>query len=229
VHALADLPEKVVASGEELRETLLIERGAERWTRAQDELVVVSAYFVPGKGGVEQLAGVVERGARVRVLTNSLAATDVPAVHAGYEGYREPLLRGGVELYELRPSGGVVIEAHRQGLLGSSSASLHAKTFVADRELVFVGSFNLDPRSINLNTELGLVVESPETAARLVDRFEEAVQPGVSWRLALDDGGLAWEGEQDGETVLLRDEPDATWKARLAVRVLGWLPIEGQL
>ena len=125
------------------------------------------------------------------MLTNSLAATDVTPVHAGYAKYREALLRGGVRLYELKPLGHQD-SAERQGSGGgSSSASLHAKTFAVDRSRLFVGSFNLDPRSARLNTEMGVVIDSAPLATSLADAFDGAI-PHRAYELRLTDGGIEW-------------------------------------
>jgi putative cardiolipin synthase len=228
-HALSDLPRKIVASGDEIEDTLLITRLGESMPLAQEALLIVSPYFIPREAGVEYLTTAVERGARVRILTNSLAATDVPAVHAGYKKYRRALLEGGVELYELKPTSDSMLDGYRKGILGSKSASLHAKTFIIDGEYVFVGSLNLDPRSVDLNTELGLVVESKELAAVLTSGIEDALLPTASWRLTLDDGDLVWSGVKGGESVELRTDPDTTSWTRFTVWCLGLLPIEGQL
>ncbi|MFC7608338.1 phospholipase D-like domain-containing protein [Teichococcus aestuarii] len=111
---------------------------------------------MPGKAGMRVLEDLVRRGVRVTVITNSLAATDVVAVHAGYARYRPRLVELGIDLYELKRSG-----AHGSGVFGSRGASLHTKALMVDRDLVFVGSFNLDPRSANLNTEMGAVARHP--------------------------------------------------------------------
>jgi putative cardiolipin synthase len=228
-HAVSDLPEKIVASRKEVKKTLLIERIRPYWPPAQRDLVIVSPYFVPRDKGVDHLVAKVAAGARVRVLTNSLAATDVSAVHAGYKGYRRDLLAGGVELYELRPSPKLLMEGFKKGLFGSSSASLHAKTFITDNQHVFVGSLNLDPRSVELNTELGLLIDSPELAAELGGNLDIAMSADVSWKLALTGGDIIWEGEVDDESVRLETEPNTSWWLRLKVTMLGWLPIQGQL
>lgn len=112
----------------------------------QTSFDVVSPYFVPGKGGTEHLVELARRGVAVRVLTKSLAATDVAAVHAGYAKRRHALLAAGVRLYELKPDAADA-SRERGGTVGggSSDASLHAKSFAVDGEQVFVGSFNLDP------------------------------------------------------------------------------------
>jgi putative cardiolipin synthase len=223
--AVADLPDKITARGKDLERTLLSKRLGPLFEEAHSELLIVSPYFIPGDSGVDYLRSARERGVRVRILTNSLAATDVPAVHAGYKGYRKPLVEAGVELYELRPGGEALREAHRRGRFGSSSASLHAKTFGFDGRTVFVGSLNLDPRSVDLNTELGLVVESPELAVRQEKGFEHLSNPEFAWQLALDDGHLVWEA---GDERVDR-EPDTSWWTRFSVGFLALLPIEGQL
>jgi putative cardiolipin synthase len=154
-------------------------------------------------------------------------------VHSGYAHYRRDLLRRGVELYELRPTSESVVQAQEKGLFGSSGASLHAKTFVFDRRTVFVGSFNLSPRSVSLNTEIGLLVESEELAADVLEAFERITRPELSWRLALtgEGGGesIVWLGEEHGEPVRLLDEPGSTWQRRMQVSFLSLLPIETQL
>jgi putative cardiolipin synthase len=228
--AVADLPSKIDAPDDEVEQTLLIKRMAPLLPAPQRELIVVSAYFVPGERGVEHLVGLARAGVRVAVLTNSLAATDVTAVHAGYERYRDDLLEGGVELYEFKPSGSAVDEAHASGHFGSSGASLHAKTFIYDRKRVFVGSLNLDPRSVDLNTELGLVVESEELAQAVAAGFERGISSELSWRVSLDaDGDLVWDSTDAGVPVHHTSEPDASCWRRFCVWFLGWLPIESQL
>ena len=170
---------------------------------------------------------------RVRVLTNSLAATDVAAVHAGYAPSRRALLEAGVQLHELRPSGGALAEQHRRGLFGSSQASLHAKTFTVDARTVFVGSLNIDPRSVSLNTEIGMVVDSPELAAELGRDFEKLLGPQFSYRLALEPHGdgtrIVWHGEDGGNALEHHVDPGTSWWTRFKVDVLSMLPIDGQL
>ncbi|MBV1798260.1 phospholipase D family protein [Siccirubricoccus sp. G192] len=129
---------------------------------AQHEALLISPYFVPGERGMALLTGLLRRGVRVAVVTNSLAATDVAAVHGGYARYRHRLLEAGAELWELKRGG-----EKGRGVLGSRGASLHTKAFVVDGGLIFVGSFNLDPRSAKLNTEMGGFVRHPELGRRL--------------------------------------------------------------
>jgi putative cardiolipin synthase len=188
---------------------------------------LVSPYFVPGEEGAAALAALAERGVKVRVLTNSLAATDVAAVHAGYAKRRAGLLRAGVGLYELKPSAGSgdVPEAKgRPG--GSSAASLHAKTFAIDGRRVFVGSFNFDQRSALLNTEMGLLIESPALAARLARGFDDVV-PKAAYEVRLAAaGGLEWIELTPSGEVRYGADPGTGPLRRGAVIFLSILPIE---
>ena len=177
-----DDPSKVLHPPER-DELLMLPRLEAALGKPARELDLVSPYFVPTQGGTAGLIALAARGVRVRVLTNSLAATDVTPVHAGYAKYREALLRGGVRLYELKPLGHQDSAERQRSGGGSSSASLHAKTFAVDRSRLFVGSFNLDPRSARLNTEMGVVIDSAALAARLSDALE--ARPDASLRGAL--------------------------------------------
>ncbi len=202
--------------------------------RPQSELLLVSPYFVPAKAGTQALLALAQRGVRVQILTNSLAATDVAPVYAGYVHYREELLRGGIRLFELKPAAAPLEPQKRErsgpggsGSGGSSSASLHAKTFAVDRQRIFVGSFNLDPRSARLNTEMGVVLESPELASRLAAAFDEEVpRNAYEVRIAADGRSLEWiERTPDGE--VRHDSTPETGPLRtLWVGFLSLLPIE---
>lgn len=196
---------------------------------AQSDVLLLSAYFVPGKLGTQEMLVLRSRGVNVSALTNSLASTDVTAVHAGYSRYREALLKAGVELWEMKP----VLDAPRVknlSMAGSSRASLHTKAYVFDRRYLFIGSFNLDPRSAVLNTEMGLLFDCPAVAARLRDGVAAAL-PDIAWRSYLDaKGDLRWEERRDDADALVYDkEPDAGFWRRSAVWWLGLLPIEGEL
>lgn len=191
---------------------------------ARREAILISPYFVPGRRGTRLLISLVRRGVRVAVLTNSLDATDVLAVHGGYARYRRRLLRAGIELHEMKRGG-----QEGKSLFGSVGASLHTKAICVDKELIFVGSFNLDPRSANLNTEMGTFVEHPEPAARLREEYERLVAPARSWKVELRGGKLAWSDRGEGGGQVVYVEPDTTLSRRILARVLGWLPIEPQL
>jgi cardiolipin synthase C len=182
------------------------------------ELVIISPYAVPRQRGLTFFREMRKRGVRVILITNSLAATDAVPVHAGYARYRKELLRMGVELYELKPTANA-----------SHTASLHAKSFVFDRRTVFIGSFNVDPRSARLNTEMGIVLESPELGNAMVERLEKRLSE-AAWRVELVPGPdhgtrLVWISDAGRETV----EPGCSFGQRFTVAVVGWLPVEGQL
>lgn len=205
----------------------------------KEELLLISPYFVPGRDGVALFKRLRKRGMRVEVLTNSLAANDVWIVHSGYVGYRAKLLRLGVGLFEIKPR---AFDAERRELTDNPEKyriRLHAKTFVLDRSRVFIGSANMDPRSRNLNTEIGLMIDSPGLSAEVVDIFREVTGPQNSYRLALtptDPGNtlstpdeVVWITERDGRQEVLRGEPEAGLLLPLAVGLMQILPIEGQL
>jgi putative cardiolipin synthase len=190
----------------------------------QRELDIVSPYFVPGKMGAKNLSAYPENGVKLRILTNSLAATDVDSVHAGYAKRRMTLLRGGTRLYEIKP------DAPREGTPPSEhskNTGLHGKTLSVDRSRVFVGSFNLDQRSANLNTEMGVMIEDPRLADALSDWVDRAPQD-VAYEVILtpDGQGLEWiELTSNGE-IRYHKEPKTGFFKRLLVRIFGWLPIE---
>jgi putative cardiolipin synthase len=194
-------------------------------------LDIVSPYFVPTDEGVEALTTLTQAQVRVRVLTNSVQATDVVVVHAGYAKYREPLLRHGVELFELRkstPDYADDTEKKKWGLavLGSSGSSLHAKTMAVDGERIFVGSFNFDPRSAALNTEMGMVLESPALAHQLQDSFRDRI-PATSYRVTRNaEGQLQWHSGVGQPPPVYDAEPDMGWVRRFLVWAVGVLPVE---
>jgi cardiolipin synthase C len=192
------------------------------------EFQLITAYFVPGETGVEALVAMAGRGVAVSVLTNSQEATDVAAVHAGYAKRRKPLLKGGVKLYELRrlspPLEGR--KGYGNSMTQSSGSSLHAKTFAVDRSQVFIGSFNFDQRSLNLNTEMGFLIHSPALAGRIASTFERGVVDHA-YEVRLDEEGrLYWLETRDGQKVRHDLEPGASFWRRAAVWFFSLLPIE---
>jgi putative cardiolipin synthase len=197
------------------------------------ELIIFSPYFVPGEPGTALLIQLAARGVRVRVLTNSLASSDVGLVHAGYAKYRKKLLRGGVELYELNKELPRE-ERRKQGKFsGSSKASLHAKSFVFDRRQVFIGSFNLDPRSREHNTEIGVVMTVPEIGREMGQWFDQNIGQ-VAYRLELkpDENGteqLFWHGLEKGQPVVYTHEPEVGFWRRFWIGFMSLWPIESQL
>jgi putative cardiolipin synthase len=191
------------------------------------EVILVSPYFVPGERGTALLAGLARSGVQVSVLTNALEATDVPAVHAGYARWRPQLLAAGVRLYELK-AGSAPAPMHDARITGSSSSSLHAKVFVLDRARLFVGSFNFDPRSVRLNTELGFLIENAPLATEFAQQFDALVGTRA-YRVERVDGGLRWSTLQDGQVARFDSDPHAGPWRRLVVRFLALLPIDGLL
>ena len=202
-------------------------------TGAERRLDLVSPYFVPGDAGVKSLTDLARSGVKIRIVTNSLAATDVMAVHAGYARHRRALLLAGIELYELKPDAAERNRAARlpwrMRLAGFSAASLHGKTFLIDGQRLFVGSFNLDPRSALLNTEMGLIVDSATLTGELAQAIDRDLAAGT-WQVVLgSDGRLEWvETGADGRS-MLGHEPGASLARRLGAKLLSWLPIEGLL
>jgi putative cardiolipin synthase len=194
---------------------------------AHEEVIIVSPYFVPQQQGVEFFGALVRKGVRVVILTNSLAATNHLSVHAVYARYRRPLLRQGVELYELRPDNDsrVVDETNAD----PARLTLHSKVAIVDRARLFVGSFNLDPRSLYINTELGVVVESPQMSARMASAGLESLQL-AAYQLKLNSRGrLNWHYASRGQSLIATREPDTSLWRRFLTRLLGWLPIEEQM
>ena len=188
---------------------------------AQEELIVISPYFVPEKQGVEFFGSLVERGVRVVIISNSLASTNHSSVHAVYARYRKPLLKRGIELYELRPQ----IDT----LNTTTTVTLHSKIAVVDRLRLFVGSFNLDPRSLYLNTEMGLVVDSEQLAGEMATSIVEAL-PDNAYQLQLSPKGrLQWLLRASGGNEIITTEPMTTWWRRFWTRLMSYLPIEGQM
>ncbi|WP_159914064.1 phospholipase D family protein [Pantoea sp. 18069] len=224
VRMVSDDPAKGL--GRALPAGLLLTQLAPIIGEPQRTLDLVSPYFVPTQAGVAAFAQLRQRGIAVRVLTNSLQATDVAVVHAGYARWRRALLAEGVELYEMRPGPDTASGEHGPGPFGSSGASLHAKTFAIDARRVFVGSFNFDPRSAHLNTELGFVIDSPRLASQVSQAFAQQI-PQRSYRVRLDaQGQIEWHAGAGNPPPVYRTEPGSHWLERVWLRLLTWLPIE---
>ncbi len=152
------------------------------------------------------LVEAVGSGKQVRILTNSLVANDVAAVHGGYSRYRRPLLKGGVQLWELKPALG---SASGSSLFGSSGASLHTKALSTDGRSLFVGSYNVDPRSTWLNTEQGVLVEDTTLTEQLDGIFATQTSGAHAWQVTLTDGNLSWS---DGVENFGSDPKASGWR-----------------
>ena len=194
---------------------------------AEREIMFISPYFVPRKTGIRGFSGLRENDIEIQVITNSLAATNHSIVHSGYAPARKPLLKIGVELFEVRPDVGES-GARKAGNV-NAEGTLHTKAFVVDRQRLFVGSFNMDPRSAYINTELGVIIDSPELAGDVVERVEQAL-PVATYQVTLNENNkLRWLGEKDGEEEIWKKDPQTGWWRRFQVSVMKILPIKGQL
>ena len=209
--------------------------------RTEKELLLVSPYFVPGEEGMDYFHRLRSKGVRVRILSNSLASNDSPIVHIGYTRYRKALVQSGVELYEYKPSAELIRRTKRKHARLSKWASLHTKAFVFDRRSVFVGSLNLDPRSLRLNTEMGLIVDSPELAEQVAGLFNDAVQPKNSYRIGLKEIPadpvhnlsartiVVWHTFENGNPVQYSFDPRAAWWRQFMTIFLSLVPLEDQI
>jgi putative cardiolipin synthase len=221
---VSDDPKK--GQGKARLHTLLPQRLLNVMGKPERQIDIISSYFVPGRAGVAQLLQLARKGVRVAILTNSLAANDVSVVHAGYARWRKKLLRHGIELHELKPTRDGAHPLHDRGLTGNSGSSLHAKTFSIDGEKVFIGSFNFDPRSAMLNTEMGFVINSETLAQQIHHRFLRS-QRAAAWQLRLDRWGrINWVEIRDGKEVVLTREPQTRFMQRFLVKLAYWLPVE---
>lgn len=204
-------------------------RLVELWDGARHEMLIESAYFVPSRRGAAFIVRQARQGVRTRLLTNSLAANDVTVVHVGYAKYRRRLLKAGVELYEFQQQAAPGEDDLKIAPQRRSNASLHAKVAVADRSLTWIGSFNLDPRSAALNTELAVVIHSEQLAQEAAALILRDLEPDRAWRVTLEPrraGGLemVWRGLRGGVAVRESGEPDATLWQRLVVNTVKWIP-----
>ena len=223
---LTDPPEK--AEGRAPQSQWMVTSLHHAMGHAGHSVDLISPYFVPGAVGTALLTEYAERGVRVRIVTNSLAATDVVAVHPGYARRRVELLQRGVQLFETKADE-VPPPTRPWRLPGSSSASLHGKAFIVDGKRTFVGSFNIDPRSVALNTEMGVVIDSPALAIRLSQGLD-ATLPEQTYQVRLGPSGrLEWVEHTTTGPVIHHQEPGAGWWRRSLAWLLSWLPIESLL
>jgi putative cardiolipin synthase len=231
-----DSPEKKRVEKGEMVGKLMHRPVAKAVAAVQSELLMVTPYFIPGNEGMQLFGDLRKRDVRVRVLTNSLESANVLAAHSGYMHYRRPLLEQGVELYEVRSllgnarGSGETAQMTRYG-----NYSIHAKLFVFDRQRLFIGSMNFDQRSMHLNTEIGLIIDSAELAQQTAARFEAMVSPPNSYALALLPRGLGtpprlvWRTEEDGKAIEYDTEPARSDQQRAKARLLSLLPLDKEL
>jgi putative cardiolipin synthase len=223
---LVDPPDKGIKGATTPEQSIMTPIG-EAVAGADSEVALISPYFVPRRRGSRQLAELRQRGVEVTVVTNSLAANNQFLVHGGYAPCRKPLLRGGVRLFEVRP------DAHIPGTefvnASGAKATLHTKAFLVDRRDVFIGSFNFDPRSANINTEIGVLISDPVLAAMIAERMDRLL-PTEAYEVVLDERGrLRWQGHSTGKPVIYHNEPRTTPGQRFVARLARALPIRSQL
>src|SRR5262245_48078302 len=223
-HVLVELPSRVNTPVD----TGVISKGlSQRVSEVEREILIESPYFILSDRIIERVGQLTARGIKVRAMTNSAAGSDVISAQAGYANTRVKLLKAGAELYELRPDTNM---ERRWSILSGSRAAMHNKFIVFDRKSVWIGSFNLDPRSSTLNTEIGVMIDSPEIASQAAKIMDEGVSPSSAYHVTLDkDDRLVWTAENNGEKVQYDTEPDTNLWARLLLNFVGMLPIEDQL
>ncbi len=210
-------------------ESAIVRFAADTVEQIDDEMIIQSAYLIPSKQGLENMAEMVSRGVRVRMLTNSLMSNNHILAHSGYLKYRKAILETGAELYELRADASLreYFEAHKNAEV---VAAIHTKSFVLDGRQALIGSFNLDPRSRDLNSEIGLVVNDEGFSREVIEHMDQEFEPANSYRLFLNEKGkLRWEVQTgDGIEIQTHDPGASIWR-RMAARMLSWLPIEKEL
>ena len=224
VEVLFDSPGKVVGDGIALREKILAQLGG-----INTEVSAELAYFVPGKSGLKRIKALTDSGIKIRVLTNSMASNDVLAAHSGYASYRKRLLAAGVDLYEYKPDA----DQRRSytGPRGSAESRLHTKAFVIDRKLTFIGSFNFDPRSIHLNTEVGLLIDNRAFSEKVLRLMAIGRSGANSYKLDYHGKNhhIIWVELLGTKTKTYQHDPKTSWWQRVKVNLLRILPIEQHL
>lgn len=179
---------------------------------AQHQLLIINAYIIPAERGIEALRSLHDRGVDMKILTNSLASHDVPAVNAHYKQWRRPILEAGAQLYEIRHDTAVQPIVSDTPPTHAEFMGLHAKGMVIDRQRVFIGSMNYDPRSAQINTEMGVFINSPSLAEALAKQIERDIKPANSWQVSLDaEGELRWVHDQE----VVNRQPARSWWQRV--------------
>jgi putative cardiolipin synthase len=226
-HVVVDPLERFEGQGE----SAIVEFGQEFVSIINTEFIVESAYLIPSEQGLRNMKALVDSGVRVRLLTNSLMSNNHLTAHSGYMKYRKAILETGADLHELRAD--AALREHFKAFKGDHEvpAGIHTKSFVIDGEQALIGSFNFDPRSRDLNSEIGLVVSNREFAQEVVTIMERDFDPENSYHLFLNEHGkLRWELKNpDGSITIYTHDPGASIWKRMGARFLSWLPIEKEL
>jgi putative cardiolipin synthase len=218
---MADGPDKVEADTRGAPDGFALEGALQAMREARTQVLVATPYLVPGERGMALMRRARDKGLRVIVMTNALAATDEPLVHWGYARYRAEMLRLGVELHELSPALGRRAAA-APGESASSLGRLHAKLAVIDGRRLLIGSMNMDRRSMRANTELGVLIDSPALAVVVTQTLQRDRDTG-SWRLRAGTrraGSIEWVAQQPGGELVQAREPGADWITRLKLGLM---------
>ena len=231
VNVVTDRPEKLENPTGDSQHQVLAAELRRIVSEAEHEVIFLTPYFVPRRRGVAFLRDIRSKGVRVVVVTNSLASTNHVAVHSGYAPHRKKLLEAGVELYEVKTDAAVV-----DGTAGPGSPrrlTLHTKAVIVDRQLLFIGSLNLDPRSIEINTEMGLFLDSAQAATRFAQMVEDNL-PLFTYRLVLSDNAtdqspLEWHYASESKVSIKKWEPDTGFWRNFKADFFRLLPLEDQL
>lgn len=221
-----DTPDKLSTDVGNIDHAILVQEMVRRMRAAEKEIVIVTPYYIPQQAGAELIEEILAKGVRVVVVTNSLASTNHVAVHSGYARYRKRLLRAGAEFYEIRAD--AIGEENDWGKQ-PEQITLHSKATTIDRDTVFIGSLNFDPRSIFINSEMGLFIDSEEIGSRFTEELGRGLAP-VTWKVELDENDkLRWTFDDGNERLVVHKEPGASWWRRFQVGFYRLLPIESQL
>ena len=214
---ITDDPEKLLTkAGTDYR--YVITELTQAIDQAEEEVLIVTPYLIPGENGLAYIEALRERGVRVAILTNSLASNNHVPVHGAYQRYRKPLLRAGVELYEVRST--AAPDYSELGVVGDAdigSLSMHTKGVLIDRRYIFVGSLNIDPRAIDVNTEVGVMVDSESLGRALAETADTRIA-AVAYKLSLDENErLVWEARIGDGMIVRTSDPDAgAWRRFMA-------------
>lgn len=231
-----DRPDKKEAEDDGMAGSLIYQSFAELAKATRSELLVITPFFVPGDDGMTLFKDLHERNVETKILTNSLESTPQLAAHSGYKHYRKELLALDIKLYEIRASlGKVAGSGESKKLLSLGNYGLHAKQYIADRKKIFLGSMNFDQRSLHLNTEIGMVINSPELAKQEAERFKRLADPENSYQvhlkndLATKQSVLVWTTKEDGKLVERNDEPSKSYGEKLKTDLMSILPLDDEL
>lgn len=221
---LADSPDKLINQINETHMRLAMDL-RDVILSAKKEAIFISPYYVPGDDGVQLIRDLIAKKVRVVILTNSLASNNHVPVHSAYARYRRDVIHAGAELYEARANAARELSGNMEG---PDTLTLHSKAFLIDRRYLFVGSLNLDPRSIELNAEMGLLIDSEALAANLTQDEEQSLATLVYRVILNDKGKLEWHSRIDNQDVIETKEPLTGWWLRFKAWMMKIAP-ESQL